>query len=143
MTQPAPIVAALRRRREQLRLTHADVAPAIGVTARTVKAWEYAERTPNPAQIEAWAAAVGATIDLIVDVTTVRPDVDDVLVERACAGRAEWADLNRLERRAAWNKLTGRGWAPTRIGLFFDLSGSTVQALTAGLTPAPRRRRAA
>lgn len=136
MARPAPIVLALRQRRQQLGLSMGLVADAIGVSMPTVMCWEHGERSPDAHMLDAYARALGTTLDI-----GPRPDVDQVLVERACAGKAAWADLNRDERLAAYRTLRGQGWTLTAIRRHLHLNGWTVCELEAGRVPQACRAR--
>ena len=113
----AGVVDALRQRRIHLGLSAVDVARAMGVSPRSVYAWEDGARSPDAHALERYAEAVSTTL-LIGPVI----DVDHVAVERVAAGTAPWRSLNHDERHAAFALLRDRGLTRTAIARQYGLS---------------------
>lgn len=84
------------------------------------RCWEFAIRADERVVVE-----LGLPAEPVSD-----PDlVDEVAVERACAGEA--MRLSKAERRAALLRLVGRGLLPTQAGDRLGMSGAAVQAVLA------------
>lgn len=128
---PAGIVLALRERRLHLGRTYDQVAAIMGVGSTTVWAWERGMRSPDAHMLEAWATALDTTIH----VHTHEPDIDDVAIERACAGTYPWARLTTTERVAAVRQLLAGGWTRSSISRHFGIGHLTVANYATG---APR-----
>lgn len=67
VSSPEPLGKRLNRLRREAGLTLADVASALSVSKPTVWAWEKGKARPLPERIDAIAAALGVTRDVLAD----------------------------------------------------------------------------
>jgi len=85
--------------RERLRLTRADLADRVGVSARTVMSWELGYRRPQPHQLTALAAALSVSVPELLDTLPRRAAISalgDLIVRRQRELGLRSSDLARL-----------------------------------------------
>lgn len=75
------LATRLNRLRREAGLTLADVAATLGVSKPTVWAWEKGKAKPLPERLDAIAAALGVTPDLLAPGTSAHGELDSVIAE--------------------------------------------------------------
>jgi transcriptional regulator with XRE-family HTH domain len=118
MKQPVldPLVVAIRDARLEQEVSLRDLEAWCGVSARTINQWEGGRAAPRLRELRMVATALG--LDLFARprrqaVGPARDHIDEIAVERACAGDA--VKLTRAERAAAVEILVRRGHTAAEI----------------------------